>query len=130
MNDSEHRVYGHKTYGMKKVVLSVFILVLALGSNAQTRRIAHRAHSGARSEAYDGRDGSYGEIPAPRVRPQSERVVLKTDTVKTKSGSDSIFYFWDTLPDASVPRYNEFRPMPVHRLRDIGTICKPATVSQ
>jgi hypothetical protein len=119
---------------MTRLVLLAVFFGIGLTTMAQTRRIAHRAHSGAVTDNYDGKDGNYGGghgmynqgqyiivpvIPSP--------VILTTDTVKTKDGRDSTCYRWDTLRTDSPPRVNDVRHQPVRRISQLGYICAPTT---
>ncbi len=108
-----------------KSVLTVSLLVLALSLAGQTRRIAHRAHSGANHENYDGLDGNYGGGTSYIVQSQ---VVLSMDTMKTSDGRDSLYYRWDTLHDQSPAQLNQMRHQPVRRISQLGNICAPITV--
>lgn len=69
---------------MRVLFTAVFIL-LGIACTAQTRRIAHRSHSGAKHERYDGTEGSYG-----KVAPRKVKVHLET-------GRDTMVYSWDSL---------------------------------
>lgn len=74
-----------------KTSVTLFLLFIATVAFAQTRRIAHRAHSGAEHARYDGRDGNYGDPYIPT-----------TVTVHLESGRDTVVEFWDSLAN---PKY-------------------------
>lgn len=85
---------------MFRIVLMIFLLCTSVAVSAQTRRIAHRAHSGANTERYDGRDGNYGDPYIPthvKVHLESGR-----DTMVWEYDSIARPYFYDTLPHASI----------------------------
>lgn len=76
---------------MSKTIFSLLLIFTITIGFAQTRRIAHRAHSGANHARYDGRDGNYGDPYIPT-----------TVTVHLESGRDTVVEFWDTLAN---PKY-------------------------
>ncbi len=85
-----------------KTIFSLLLILTITISFAQTRRIAHRAHSGAKHERYDGHDGNYGYFPTP------QKVY-----VHLESGRDTLVYEWDTL--ASPNYYLDTAPRPNYR---------------
>ncbi len=108
---------------MNKLVLLTLFLGISLAGGAQTRRIAHRAHSGTKTEHYDGRDGNYGDPYIPM------RYVIKVDTVYLMSGKDSAV----KLVDSSYWEYdtaNLNHRQSLHQLEDVreyGKICSRYT---
>lgn len=101
---------------MRNIFTLVLIFTITI-SFAQTRRIAHRAHSGSKHEHYDGRDGNYGYFPVP------EKV-----TIHLESGRDTTVYEWDTLANPqfyfdTVPHPN-YRPIDKRSKEDIREMGK------
>src|SRR5687768_15412951 len=108
---------------MNKLVLLTIFLGMALVGTAQTRRIAHRAHSGTKTERYDGRDGNYGGPYIPM------RYVVKVDTVYFLSGKDTVvklvdssYYELDTTN-----MHNQRSYQPLEDVREYGKICSRYT---
>lgn len=83
---------------MKSVVTLAFLLVV-VSLTAQTRRIAHRFHSGADHARYDGRDGNYGDPYIPT-----------TVLIHLESGRDTVVEFWDSLANPNYLRYIDSTP--------------------
>ncbi len=98
----------------------IFILVLSVTiAFAQTRRIAHRAHSGANSERYRDGDGSYGWDPS-----------FEMVKIHLESGRDTMVYAWDSLAQPhylnvdTTPRA-QFYPRdnsPKEHIREMGNV--------
>lgn len=109
---------------MNKLVLLTIFLEISVAGDAQTRRIAHRAHSGSETEQYDGRDGNYGGPYIPM------RHVTKVDTVYVITGKDSVvklvdssYYEMDTT-NLHQPRSYQH----VDDVRGYGKICSRYTM--
>lgn len=75
---------------MNKSLFTFLFLAATVAVHAQTRRIAHRFHSGADHARYDGRDGNYGDPGDPRI------------LIHLESGRDTLVEYWDTLAN---PKY-------------------------
>jgi hypothetical protein len=93
-------------YTVRATFLFLLAFICTL-SFAQTRRIAHRAHSGAKQERYDGRDGNYGD---PYI-PQMVQVHLE-------SGRDTLVEFWDSLANPEYLRQVDTTPRAIIYPRD------------
>jgi hypothetical protein len=101
-----------------KATFSLLLIFALTNCFAQTRRIAHRAHSGSNTERYVKGDGNYGYYPPP------QKV-----TVHLESGRDSLVYEWDTLANPrfyldTVPHPN-YRPIdkrPKEDIRQMGKV--------
>jgi hypothetical protein len=65
---------------MRKIIPCLLLLFCGMGAAAQTKRIAHRSHSGSNSTFSLKGDGNWGQI-RPRERYDAPKPV-KTDTVK------------------------------------------------
>jgi hypothetical protein len=89
-----------------KTLLSIALMVLTFFASAQTRRIAHRVHSGTTHERYDGRDGNYGN-------PYPYRVL-----VHLESGRDTVVDAWDSLASPKYLRYLDTVPHAILYPRD------------
>jgi hypothetical protein len=100
---------------MKTVVTIFFIFACTFGY-AQTKRIAHRSHSGARNEKCDAVDGSYG-----KVMPRKIKVHLESgrDTMVNPWDSLARPYYLDTLRQ---PSFQEFGQKPIETVKEIGHI--------
>ncbi len=109
-----------------KSTFTFFLLLICTLSFAQTRRIAHRAHSGAKHARFDDNDGSYG-----RVAPRKVKVHLE-------SGRDTMVYEWDSIAS---PNYHYWEldttaqinirpidPQPKQYIREMGEITHRLTV--
>lgn len=66
------------------------LVFLSITADAQTRRIAHRFHSGTNIERYDNGDGSYGGPYIPM------KLVTKVDTIREMHGKDSVWRLVDS----------------------------------
>jgi hypothetical protein len=107
---------------MKKIVLLLVILTVTAGAHAQTRRIAHRSHSGAKHEKYDGRDGNYGNPPQMT---QQRMLILQPDTI-----GDSIVWRFvgDTVPRLDSLRINQYQPEDnIDEVSELGKVCSKIT---
>lgn len=103
-----------------KTVFTFALLVLVLTLTGQTRRIAHRAHSGANHARYDENDGSYGKVMPRKVK------------VHLESGRDTMVYEWDSiaspnhryweLDTTSKINLHPIDPQPKHYIREMGEI--------
>lgn len=100
---------------MKATFTFLFVLVVTI-SFAQTKRIAHRSHSGKNSESYVSTLGSYG-----RVAPRKVKVHLE-------SGKDTMVYEWDSLarpyylnPDWQ-PKSDEVGKKPIENAKEVGHV--------
>lgn len=80
-----------------KSIFTIALLIAAVTISAQTRRIAHRSHSGAKTERYTKGEGSYGYFP--------QKV-----NVHMESGKDTIVYEWDSLANPQYPIYADTTP--------------------
>lgn len=107
---------------MKQLLMIAALACLAFSADAQTRRIAHRFHSGTDTERYDNNDGSYGAPYIPRV------YVLKTDTIRP-TGKDSAFRLVDSsyyqLDTTNRHQPRSFKDM--NNAQDYGKICSRYT---
>ena len=95
----------------------MLLLLTGILCYPQTRRIAHRAHSGAKSERYAKGEGNYGYFPQPREV-----------TIHLESGRDTTVYEWDTLANPhffidTVPHAN-YRPIDKRAKDDIRQMGK------
>lgn len=95
-----------------RTLFALVLLLTVTAAGAQTRRIAHRSHSGAKTERYLSGDGSYGYLP---------RKVI----VHLESGKDTAVWDWDSLAHPkykyymdTTPRAN-IRPKDTRRKEDI-----------
>jgi hypothetical protein len=88
----------------------ILIFTITIGF-AQTRRIAHRAHHGAKTERYDDNDGSYGKVMPRKVK------------VHLESGRDTMVYEWDSIANPNY-RYWELDTVPQQNNRKPGTNTK------
>ncbi|HTF05065.1 MAG TPA: hypothetical protein VK826_13650 [Bacteroidia bacterium] len=70
---------------MKTIFGFILVFAFAVGAHAQTKRIAHRSHSGAKHEKYDDGDGEYGRIAPSKIK------------IHLESGKDTVVYPWDSL---------------------------------
>ncbi len=104
---------------MSKKTFIILFLTVCVGLNAQTRRIAHRAHSGADSKRYVANCGSFGAIPE-----------MKKVKVHLESGRDTMVNQWDSLARPyyfyfdTLPRA-QFYPKdltPKEDIREMGTL--------
>ena len=93
-------------------------LFLATAAGAQTRRIAHRSHSGHVHSTYVWSGSNYGDpVEIHRVK------------IHLESGRDTIVYAWDSL---AMPRYSadttpraQFGPRhfkPMRDIRELGMV--------
>ncbi len=73
-----------------KTLFTIILLTAVFALNAQTRRIAHRFHSGTNIERYDGQDGNYGAPYIPYKR------ITVTDTLRETHGKDTVMRLRDT----------------------------------
>lgn len=112
---------------MKRFFLLAALLFVAFTVDAQTRRIAHRSHSGAKNESYRKGEGSYGYFP--------QKV-----TVHMESGRDTVVYEWDSLANPNYKRdiYVDTAPRaqfgprsfaPKEKIREMGTVTGRLVVS-
>lgn len=101
-----------------KTTFTLSLILLVVVATAQTRRIAHRFHSGSNTARYDNRDGNYGD---PYIPP--------TITIHLESGRDTTVYEWDSLAAPYYKRYDtvpraQFHPYDKSRtdIREMGGI--------
>lgn len=110
---------------MRNIFTLILIFTITI-SYAQTRRIAHRAHHGAKTERYDDNDGSYGKVMPRKVK------------VHLESGRDTMVYEWDSIANPnyryweldSTPRA-QFRPYdskPKEDIREMGKVAGRMTM--
>lgn len=66
------------------------LVCLVVNAEAQTRRIAHRFHSGSDHARYESGDGSYGGPYIPM------KYTIKLDTIHDESGKDSVIRVMDS----------------------------------
>lgn len=108
---------------MNKLALLTISLGISLAGTAQTRRIAHRAHGGSKTEQYDGRDGNYGGPYIPM------RYVPKVDTVYVVTGKDSVVKLVDSsyyeLDTTNLHQPRSYQPL--EDVREYGKICSRYT---
>jgi hypothetical protein len=106
---------------MRIFSIVLFLVVLMSHVNAQTRRIAHRVHSGSSNERYNGVDGNYGD---PYPYPQMIKVHLE-------SGRDTLVEMWDTIVSPKYLHYIDTTPRamiyprdtrPKQDIREMGVI--------
>ncbi len=102
------------------------LLSMIITAEAQTRRIAHRFHSGADGRKYDGIESSYG-IPSNKSHLPQSTIVLRPDTIHLEDGRDSVLYRWDTLGVVH-PKVHEAKKRQVSELNQVGTICSTRTI--
>lgn len=99
------------------------LVLMAIGTDAQTRRIAHRFHSGTNIERFDNSDGSYGGPYIPMKK------ITKIDTVREMSGKDSVVRLVDStyyILDTSY--YHQPRMEgSMNDVREYGKICSRYT---
>lgn len=99
------------------------LLCLAVGATAQTRRIAHRSHSGTKHERYDKGDGSYGGPYIPMKK------VTKVDTIRETQGKDTVMRLVDSsyyeLDTTLLHQRRTFNDM--NDVRDLGKVCSRYT---
>jgi hypothetical protein len=81
-----------------KTLITILCLTFCVAVHSQTRRIAHRFHSGADHARYDGRDGNYGEPYDPKI------------LIHLESGRDTLVDYWDTLANPNYNRYVDSFP--------------------
>lgn len=100
---------------MRTIFTLAFMLMVTI-IFAQTKRIAHRAHSGKNSESYVSSLGSYG-----RVAPRKVKVHLE-------SGRDTMVYEWDSLARPYYihvdlqPKENEVGKKPIENAKEVGHV--------
>jgi hypothetical protein len=102
-----------------RTLLTLVLIIAAFALNAQTRRIAHRFHSGADHARYDNRDGNYGDPYIPAMV-----------TVHLESGKDTLVEVWDSLANPKYLRYMDTTPRamihprvgPKEDIRQMGVI--------
>lgn len=100
---------------MKTAFTFLFILSVTI-SFAQTKRIAHRSHSGKKNESYGTTEGSYGKVAPRKVQ------------VHLESGKDTMVYPWDSLARPyyldknGQPKYNEVGHKPIETAKEIGHV--------
>ena len=104
---------------MKKSICIMAVLAILANLHAQTRRIAHRSHGGARNERYDGKDGNFG---LPYDSPRLVKIHLESgkDTIVTEN--DSLFL--RQYPSDSM-RTLQVNPEPkkeIHRINQVGNV--------
>ncbi|HTF05066.1 MAG TPA: hypothetical protein VK826_13655 [Bacteroidia bacterium] len=107
---------------MKKIVLLLVVLAMTAGVHAQTRRIAHRSHGGAKHEKYDGHDGNYGNPPEMT---RQRMLILQPDTI-----GDSIVWraVGDTLLRTDSLRINQHQPENnIDDVSELGKVCSKIT---
>lgn len=113
---------NRKTQRMKPI-FTLLLLVAVAALNAQTRRIAHRFHSGSDHAVYTSGDGSYGGPYIPM------KYVTKSDTIIFFNGKDSVSRVVDTT-------YYELDTTQLHKnhlhggvndVREYGKICSSYT---
>jgi len=108
---------------MKTIFIFTVLVLSAFAANAQTRRIAHRAHSGQNTERYLGNDGNYGDPGLPmKVRHKYDTLHLMVGKDSVVKVTDSIYFIEDTTwwhPDHSY--------QPPHDVREYGKICSRFT---
>jgi hypothetical protein len=100
---------------MKTIFTLIFISVTVI-SFAQTKRIAHRSHSGRNSESYISTLGSYGKVAPRKVK------------VHLESGRDTMVYEWDSLARPYYlrldlqPKENEVGKKPIENAKEVGHV--------
>lgn len=92
---------------MIKTSITLFLLLMCTVAFAQTRRIALRAHSGAKTERYAKGEGNYGYFP------QKVKVHLE-------SGRDTMVYDWDSLANPHYDIYVDTAPRAQFGPRDVS----------
>jgi hypothetical protein len=108
---------------MKQLLMIAAVFSLATTADAQTRRIAHRFHSGSELARYDNRDGSYGGPYIPM------KLVLKTDTLLEVNGKDSVIRVVDSsYYELDTANYHQSRIHgDLNDVREYGKICSRYT---
>lgn len=108
---------------MKHILMIAGLVFLSLAADAQTRRIAHRFHSGTNIERFDNSDGSYGGPFIPMKR------ITKWDTIHEHHGKDSVVRIVDSsyyvLDTANLHQSRIDRNL--NDVRDYGKICSRYT---
>ena len=100
---------------MKTIFTFIFILLVTI-SFAQTKRIAHRSHSGKKNENYETTEGSYGKVAPRKVK------------VHLESGKDTMVYEWDSLARPYYvnpnwqPKSNEVGKKPIENVKEVGHV--------
>jgi hypothetical protein len=107
---------------MRAVFTFILLIAMFCLHAQQTRRIAHRFHSGDDSEHYDDNDGNYG-IPMPHKPTKAIHVVI--DSIQKDEGR--IYYRWDTVDYTTPAGLHVSRHKRVARMRDLGNICTTLT---
>lgn len=108
---------------MKQILMIAALICTTLLADAQTRRIAHRFHSGSDVQRCDGRDGNYGIPYVPM------KYVRKVDTITEIHNKDTVqrlvdssYYILDTSG------YHQSRNFDhVNDVREYGKICSRFT---
>jgi hypothetical protein len=95
------------------------LIFISFETEAQTRRIAHRFHSGADGKKYQDVSSSYG-IPMPQ-KPQKTIPIFWYDTIHMEDGRDSIVSRMDTLRLTPTPRRNQTRNQNVSSVNQLGS---------
>lgn len=109
-----------------KTTVCIVALLFSVALCAQTRRIAHRAHHGTKTERYDDNDGSYGKVMPRKVK------------VHLESGRDTMVYEWDSIANPNyryweldtTPRaqFRQHDPKPKEDIREMGKVAGRMTM--
>jgi hypothetical protein len=108
---------------MKNFLMIAALVFLSLAADAQTRRIAHRFHSGTNTERFGNGDGSYGGPYIPMKR------IVKVDTVYDEVRKDSVVRLVDSSyweMDTSMLHQSHIHEN-LNDVRDYGKICSRYT---
>jgi hypothetical protein len=108
---------------MKHILMIAALFFLAITVDAQTRRIAHRFHSGTSTGRFDNTDGSYGGPYIPMKK------ITKVDTIREMHGKDSVWRLVDSSyweMDTSVLHQSRIENN-LDDVRDYGKICSRYT---
>lgn len=106
-----------------KTLFTLILLITTVALTAQTRRIAHRFHSGTNIERFDNGDGSYGGPYIPMrhvIKVDTVYEVVKKDTVVRLV--DSSYYELDTSNMHQSRIHENFNDV-----REYGKICSRFT---
>jgi hypothetical protein len=102
-----------------RIYILLVLMLTGVVLGAQTRRIAHRSHSGSDQKHYASTRSSYGYVPEYRM--------VK---VHLESGTDTMVYAWDSLAQPyyhfldTIPRA-QFYPRdlsPKENIREMGSM--------